>query len=106
VSDRGSQFISDFWDEFCSLIGTKLKLSTAAHPETDGQTEIIDQYTAQRLRLYVDYFQDNWSELLPVMDFAAARLPHDSTGLSPLFVECGHEPRLSIDWTLYMPKWQ
>ena len=99
VSDRGSQFISDFWDEFCSLIGTKLKLSTAAHPETDGQTEIVNQYTAQRLRPYVDYFQDNWSELLPVMDFAAACLPHDSTGLSPLFVECGYEPRLSIDWT-------
>jgi hypothetical protein len=99
VSDRGSQFISDFWDEFCRLIRTKLKLSTAAHPETDGQTEIVNQYMAQRLRPYVDYYQDDWSEWLPMVDFAAACLPHESTGVSPLFAECGYEPRLSIDWT-------
>ena len=98
VSDRGSQFISDFWDEFCSLIRTKLKLSTAAHPETDGQTEIVNQYMSQRIRPFVNYFQDDWSEWLPMVDFAASCLPHESTGVSPFFAECGYEPRLSIDW--------
>lgn len=98
VSDRGSQFISDFWNEFCSLIQTRLKLSTAHHPETDGQTEIVNQYMAQRLRPYVDYYQDDWSEWLPMVDFAATCLPHDSTGISPFLAECGYEPRLSIDW--------
>jgi transposase InsO family protein len=44
VSDQGPQFISDFWSEFCKRIGTKLKLSTANHPQTDGQTEIVNQY--------------------------------------------------------------
>ena len=44
VSDRGPQFISDFWDEFCKRIGTKIKLSTANQPQTDGQTEIVNQY--------------------------------------------------------------
>jgi hypothetical protein len=83
VSDRGSQFISDFWDEFCSLIRTKLKLSTAAHPETDGQTEIVNQYMSQRIRPFVNYFQDDWSEWLPMVDFAASCLPHESTGVSP-----------------------
>lgn len=85
-------------DQFCNLIGTKSKLSTAARPETDGDCQSIYSSTPPSVTPYVDYFQDNWSELLPVMDFATAYLPHDSTGLSPLFVECGYEPRLSIDW--------
>ena len=42
VSDRGPQFILDFRNEFCKRIGTKLKLSTANHPQTDGQTEIVN----------------------------------------------------------------
>ena len=44
VSDRGPQFISAFWTEFCRLLGTKLKRSTAYYLQTDGQTEIINQY--------------------------------------------------------------
>jgi transposase InsO family protein len=44
VSDRGPQFISAFWKEFNGILGTKLKLLIAYHPQTDGQTEIINQY--------------------------------------------------------------
>jgi hypothetical protein len=44
ISDRGPQFISDFWTKFCRLFNIKFKLSTAHHPQTDGQTEIINQY--------------------------------------------------------------
>jgi hypothetical protein len=46
VSDRGPQFISDFWNEFCHILGVKLKLSTAYHAPTNGQTEIINQHIA------------------------------------------------------------
>lgn len=98
VSDRGPQFISSFWDEFCKILGIKLKLSTAHHPQTDGQTEITNQHISQRLRPFVNHYQDNWSELLPMMDFAAAALPQESTGLSPFQVEFGYEPRTSFDW--------
>jgi transposase InsO family protein len=98
VSDRGPQFISAFWTEFCRLLGTKLKLSTAHHPQTDGQTEIMNQYLEQRLRPFVSYYQDNWSELLPMMDYAQLTLPHSSLGMSPFEVRNGFKARTSFDW--------
>ena len=98
VSDRGPQFVSAFWKEFTGILGIKLKLSTAYHPQTDGQTEICNQYLDQRLRPFVSYFQDNWSELLPMMDYAQATLPHESTGFAPIQLEMGYLPRTSFDW--------
>jgi transposase InsO family protein len=98
VSDRGGQFISKFWDEFCRILGVKLRLSTSHYPQADGQTEILNQYIAQRLRPFINYYQDNWSELLPMMDFAAGILRHDTTGVSPFLVDNGYEPRTSFDW--------
>lgn len=99
VSDRGPQFVSDFWEEFCRILGIQLKLSTAYHWSTDGQTEIVNQHIANRLRPFVNRYQDNWSELLPLMDFAAAALPSETTQASPFLVDCGYEPRTSFDWT-------
>jgi transposase InsO family protein len=99
VSDRGPQFISAFWTEFNRILGTKLKLSTAAHPQTDGQTENLNQYIDQRLRPFVNYYQDNWSELLPIIDYVQATLPQDSTGLPPIMITSGYEPRTTFDWT-------
>src|SRR4051812_27315869 len=58
TSDRGGQFVSAFTDELCKLIGTKQKLSTAYHPQTDGNTEILNQYLDQRLRPFISYHQD------------------------------------------------
>jgi len=83
ISDRGPQFVSSFWTEFCRIIGVKLKLSTAYHKETDGQTEIINRYIDQRLRPFVSYYQDNWSELLPIIDRVQMTLPHSSIGMAP-----------------------
>ena len=100
VSDRGPQFISAFWKELTGILGIKLKLSTAYHPQTDGQTEIANQYLDQRLRPFVTHFQDNWAELLPVMDFAQASLPQESTGYAPIQLEMGYLPRTSFDWQL------
>jgi hypothetical protein len=98
VSDRGPQFISSFWNEFCSILGIKLKLSTAEQPQTDGQTEIVNQYIDQRLRPFVNYYQDNWDELLPIVDFAQASLPHETIGQSSFQTELAFEPRTSFDW--------
>ena len=99
VSDRGPQFVSSFWSEFCRIIGVQVKLSTAYHKETDGQTEIMNKYIDQRLRPFVTYYQDNWSELLPVIDRAQLTLPHSSIGMSPYQVIYGSEPKQSWHWT-------
>lgn len=86
------QFVSAFWDEFCRILGVQLKLSTVYHAQTDGQTEIMIQHIVNRLRPFINRYQDNRSELLPLVDFAAATLPSESTDASPFLVDCGYEP--------------
>jgi transposase InsO family protein len=98
VSDRGGQFISEFWEEICRILGVTLKLSTSEHPQTDGQIEIMNQHIKQRLRPFVNYYQNNWSELFLMVDHAAATVRSESTGFSPFVLECGYEPRMSFDW--------
>ena len=88
-----------FWTEFCRLLGIKLKLSTAHHPQTDGQTKIINQYLEQRLKPFINYYQDNWLELLPIMDYAQLTLPHSSIGMSPFKVWNGFKARTLFNWT-------
>ncbi|KAM4067873.1 hypothetical protein HRG_009777 [Hirsutella rhossiliensis] len=84
----------ELWNELCRLVGTKMKLSTAEHPQTDGQTEIINQFLQTKLRPYLDYYQDNWSEM-PCLDFAHSTHPHESIGLAPAELEMGYLPRMS-----------
>jgi hypothetical protein len=98
VSDRGPQFVSDFWDEFCRCIGTRLKLFTVNHLQTDGQTEIVNQYFDQCLRPYVNYYQNDWDEWIAIIDYQQSALWHKTTGQSPFFTEKGCEPRTSLDW--------
>jgi transposase InsO family protein len=100
VSDRGPQFVSSFWDEFCRIIGVRIKLSTAYHKQTDGQTEIMNKYIDQRLRPFVNYYQDNWSDLLPLIDRAQVTLPHASIGMAPYRLKYGTDPRNSWDWEI------
>ena len=103
ISDRGPQFVSSFWSEFCRILGVKVKLSTAYHKETDGQTEIMNKYIDQRLRPFVSYYQDNWSSLLPLIDRAQITLPHSAIGMSPYEVLYGYEPRQSWEWDRSSP---
>lgn len=99
VSDRGPQFVSSFWSEFCRIIGVKVKLSTAYHKQTDGQTEIMNKYIDQRLRPFVSYYQDNWSDLLPMIDRAQMTLPHSAIGMAPYQLLFGSEPKQSWHWS-------
>lgn len=98
VSDRGPQFVSSIWKEYCLILGTKVKLTTAYNPNVDGQTEVMNQYLKQRLRPFCEYYQDNWGSLLPIMDIAQLTLPHESLGnISPFQLLNGSEPRTLFD---------
>ena len=56
VSDRSPQFVSSFWTEVCRILGTRVKLSIAFYPQTDGQTEIMNQYIDQCLQPFINHY--------------------------------------------------
>lgn len=81
ISDRSTQFVSDFWDSFLKQLGIKPTLSTAYHPETDAQTERINSILNQSLCVYCNFLQDNWVQLLPLAEFAYNNSIHSATGV-------------------------
>jgi len=97
VSDRGPQFASAFWQRLCSRLGIDRRLSTAFHPETDGQTERMNAVMEQYLRSYVSYLQDDWAEWLPLAEFAANNQASETTGVSPFFGMHGFNPVWQCD---------
>jgi len=70
TSDRDKLFTSAYWKTLLSSLGVKLKLSTAYHPQTDGQTERTNQTLERYLRHYSTFTQDNWVQLLPMAQLA------------------------------------
>jgi transposase InsO family protein len=84
VSDRGPQFIAGFTRELHKLLGIKLALSTAYHPQTDGQTECINQVIEGYLHTLTSQRQDNWDGLLPMGEFFYNNTKHSSTQQTPL----------------------
>ena len=81
-------------DELCKLVRVKQKLSTAYHLQTDRSTEVLNQYIDQQLHPLVNHFQNNWSDLLPVMNFVQAVLTHEFTGMSPYELKLEQTPHL------------
>ncbi|KAF1321175.1 reverse transcriptase, partial [Globisporangium splendens] len=93
VSDRDTRFTSKFWRALFGLLDTKLSMSTAAHPETDGQTERVNRVLEDVLCSYATSFKE-WSEFLPLAEFALNNSTHVSTGHSPFYVNYGIHPRV------------
>lgn len=92
VSDRGSNWTSEFWQHLCRLMGIRQLLSTAYHPETDGGTERSNQEIEAYLRTYASYAQDNWDDLIPGAQMALLDRPHSAIGTSPFFASHGYHP--------------
>lgn len=93
VTDRGPQFRSTFWRKLMSLLDVKTNLSSAFHPQSDGQTERVNQVLEQYLRCFINYNQDNWFELLPFAEFAYNNAQHSATQFSPFFTLYGYHPK-------------
>ena len=99
ILDRGKHFTSKFWTSLCELLGIKGNLSTAYHPQTDGQTERVNQILEQYLRIYINYQQDDWVNLLPLAEFAYNNTSHSATSLTPFFANKGIHPKLEVSLT-------
>jgi hypothetical protein len=100
VSDRGPQFVSGFWKHITRRLRISATLSTAYHPETDGQTERMNAILEQYLRLYVAYLQDDWSDWLPLAEFASNDTVSETTSVTPFFGNYGFHPRLGFEPSL------
>jgi len=70
ISDRGPQFAAGLMRELNRILGIESKLSTAFHPQTDGQTERVNQELEQYLRMFIDYRQEQWPDWLEMAEFA------------------------------------
>ena len=95
TSDRGPQFVSDFWKELCAALQVKQRLSSSYHPQTDGQSERANQSLEQYLRAFVNYAQDDWVDWIPIAEFSLNNHISESTGVSPFFANTGRHPRMT-----------
>ena len=93
TSNRDSKFTSDLWQEITNLIGIKQELTTARHQQANGQVEIQGRIAKRILRKYVNYHQDNWEEMLSLVEFSMNNSEHSSTGYSPFYLFNEFEPR-------------
>jgi transposase InsO family protein len=97
VSDRGTQFVSQFWTHLSERLGIALRPSSAFHPETNGQTERINSGVEQYLRAFMNFHQDDWVDWLPLAEFASNNVVSETTGVSPFFANYGFHPRLGVE---------
>ena len=94
VTDRGTQFNNKFIRALHELLGSKQLLSTAFHPQTDGQTERVNRVLEDLLSNYVGGRQDDWDEYLAAAEFAINNSYHSSTGSTPFRLWTGRDPNL------------
>src|SRR6266700_6544142 len=96
TSDRGSEFVSHFFRSLGKALDIHLHFTSGYHPEGDRQTEQMNQMLEQYLWIYSNYQQDNWSKLLPLVEFTYNNALNATTGISPFFTNKGYNPNLSI----------
>jgi len=97
VSDRKVKFMSYFWKTLWKLCGTTLIFSTAFHPQTDGQTEVVNRNLGDPLRCVIGEKQGTWDLTLPLVEFAYNNAVNRSTGKSPFQIVHGYSPRTPSD---------
>jgi len=97
VPDRGPQFAAELTKELNKILEIETRLSTAFHPQTDGQTEKMNQELEQYLRFFVEHRQKDWPEWLVLAEFAVNNKVHTATKVSPFMANYGKELRMEGD---------
>jgi hypothetical protein len=99
VSDRGSQFVSKFWEELHKALDTKLLHSSAYHPQTSGQTERVNQILEDMLRACALEFPQKWDDCLPLAEFLYNNSYQESIKMAPFEALYGKRCRTPLNWS-------
>jgi hypothetical protein len=105
VSDRGPQFVSKFWSELHKSLGTKLLHSSAYHPKTSGQTEIVYQILEDMLRACVLEFPQKWDDCLPLAEFSYNNSYQESIKMAPFEALYGRWCQTPLNWSEPRERW-
>jgi hypothetical protein len=97
VSDHDTKFLGHFWRTLWNKLGTKLLFSTTCHPQTDGQTEVVNHTLSTMLQVVLNTNLKLWEECLPHVEFAYNRVVHSTTKFSPFQVVYDFNSRAPID---------
>ena len=98
ISDRGTQFTSKFWKTLHAELGTRFDVSTAFHPQTDGQSKRTIQVLEDMLRACVIEFCGKWDSFLPLAEFSYNNSYHSSIDMAPFEALYGRRCRSPIGW--------
>ena len=93
ISDWGPQFSAKFTLELSCILGYQIALSTVYHPQTDGETERVNQEVETYLWIFCGSHPETWVEHIPMVEFVHNHCPHSSTGKSPFYLMMGYEPQ-------------
>ena len=97
ITDRDTRFTSEFFRSMCKQLGIRQAMSSARHPETDGQTERMNRVLEETIRHYVTPEMDNWDTLLPPAEFAVNNSYSATLGSTPFFLNYGYHPRVPME---------
>ena len=93
ISDCDPQFTSMFSRELCCTLGINQNISTAYHPQTDGQSEQTNQQLGQYLQIFINYYQQTWASLLPLAQYTLNLWPNATTKKAPFELILGYIPK-------------
>jgi hypothetical protein len=99
ISDRGVQFIARFWEQLQSSLGTKLIRSSAYHPQTDGQTERVNQILEDMLRACIIHYGTNWDKYLALAEFSYNNSYQSSLQMAPFEALYGQRCQTPLSWS-------
>jgi hypothetical protein len=97
VSDCNVKFLNYFWKVLWEKLETKLLFSTTCHPQTDGQTEVVNRTLSTLLRTIIQQNLKNWDDCLPFIEFAYNRSVHSTIDFSPFEIVYGFNPLTPLD---------
>ena len=101
ISDQGPAFMTNFSCKLTTLLRVKLTPSTSYHPQTNGQTECMNQETEAYLQIFMTHQQDNWADWLPLAEFTYNNKVHTAMRQTLFKLNTGQHPQLGVEptWT-------